>query len=182
MGRGPCMLGLAGGLLAASANVHAKVPPAYQAVAEAHGLPMRVLYAVALVESGATLSSGRRVPWPWTLNVAGRSLYFKNRAAAYVALRTALASGTRNVDVGLMQVNWRWHAERLRDPWRALDPLHNLHAGARVLKARYLSAGDWLLAAGRYHAPGTDPIRQARATRYAAKVGRELRRLEGHGR
>jgi hypothetical protein len=47
-------------------------PPAYQVAAQQAGVPPPVLYAVALQESGARLR-GRLIPWPWTLNVAGRA-------------------------------------------------------------------------------------------------------------
>jgi hypothetical protein len=81
------------------------VPWGYALVAEAHGIPGKVLYAVALTESGGKLGDGRLRPWPWTLNVRGRAERFATRLDAYRALIRYLRQGLTLVDVGLMQVN-----------------------------------------------------------------------------
>ncbi len=48
------------------------VPDGYRLVAEAHGIPSAVFYAVAMAESGKRIEPLRAVrPWPWTLNVQG---------------------------------------------------------------------------------------------------------------
>lgn len=61
-------------------------PPAYQLAAQQAGVPSPVLYAVALQESGARLR-GRLIPWPWTLNVAGRAERYATRAEACAGSR-----------------------------------------------------------------------------------------------
>jgi len=78
-------------------------PPAYQLAAQQAGVPSPVLYAVALQESGARLR-GRLIPWPWTLNVAGRAERYATRAEACAGIRRALARTPANrIDVGLGQ-------------------------------------------------------------------------------
>ncbi|WP_026596667.1 lytic transglycosylase domain-containing protein [Methylohalobius crimeensis] len=155
-----------------------KVPPAYRTVGEAMRVPPALLYAVALTESNLELPGGRMRPWPWTLNVAGRGERYGTRSAAVRALMNHLGTGKRRVDVGLMQVNWGWHAKLLKNPWRALDPWFNLAAGAKVLKREYARTSDWMEAVGRYHAGSPDtPARKRRANRYRRRVAAWLERL-----
>ena len=146
-------------------------PPGYVQVAQEYGLPPEALYAVALTESARPRASRRLRPWPWTLNVAGEPHYYATRMEAFRALKGYLAQGLRRIDVGLMQVNWRYHEARLRDPWTALDPYYNLRLGAWLLATLARERGDLNEAIGRYHAPG-DP---ARAARYREHVMRRRR-------
>ncbi|MFG9976257.1 lytic transglycosylase domain-containing protein, partial [Pseudomonas aeruginosa] len=64
-------------------------PPAYKQIALPKGVPAEVLYSVALTESKVLLR-GEYVPWPWTLNVAGKSYYYATRTAACTALLAAI--------------------------------------------------------------------------------------------
>jgi hypothetical protein len=93
---------------------------------------------VALAESGKqVLSADVFRPWPWTLNVAGQGYYFDSKQDAWQALKDWLQAGRRSIDIGLMQVNWRYHQDKLGSPWLALDPYHNLRAGAEILQDCY---------------------------------------------
>lgn len=155
------------------------IPAGYRAVAGETGVPEALLYAIALTESGTRLaSSGRCRPWPWTLNIAGEGHWYPSRAAAWRGLTEALAQGERSIDIGLMQVNWRYHQERLGTAWEALDPYHNLRVGARILRACYATRDDWWDSAGCYHAPAD----QDRATRYRARVNAHWRTIVEAGR
>ncbi len=158
-------------------SVLAAVPEGYLQVAQAQGVPATVLYAVALTESGAALASGKQQPWPWTLNVEGRPYRFPTRLEAWQALHAHLARGATRIDIGLMQVNWGYHQRALGDPWRALDPYHNLTVGASILRAQYRHAGDWRQAVGRYHAPN----HVERADRYSLHVATWYRRIAREG-
>jgi hypothetical protein len=161
-----------------AAGWSAAVPGGYRAVAAETGVPDTVLYAVALAESGVgTDADGVRRPWPWTLNVAGRAHVYPTRAAAYHALDAFFARGERSIDIGLMQVSWRFHRAKLGDAWEALDPYHNLRVGARILRACFEQRGDWWAGVGCYHAPA-DP---ERAQRYRARVAGHWRRLVSRG-
>jgi hypothetical protein len=150
------------------------VPWGYQRVAEAEGVPATLLYALALAESGTPVpSQGTTRPWPWTLNVDGAGRYYRTREAAAAALERALAGGAANVDIGLMQVSWRYHAPRLGSPAAALDPDHNLAVAARIFRACFEARGDWWAAVGCYHAPND----RTRAERYRARVRAHWERL-----
>jgi len=143
------------------------VPTGYQIVAAERGLPATMLYAVALTESGHRVAAtGMNRPWPWTLNVAGVGYHYPTRIKAWQALNRWLNQGTRSIDIGLMQVNWRYHYQRLGDPWQALDPYHNLRVGADILRDCYRTEGDWWASVGCYHAPGNPE----KADRYRRRV------------
>ncbi|WP_019590500.1 transglycosylase SLT domain-containing protein [Thioalkalivibrio sp. ALE20] len=153
----------------------ASVPHGYERVAAATGVPADVLYALAAAESGARLQSGRLRPWPWTLNVGGRPERYATADEALEALRGHLAAGKRNIDVGLMQVNWHWYEDRLESPEQALDPYTNLRIGAGILRDRHENgARGWLHAAGLYHAPNNE----RHASRHRERVAHHLERLQ----
>lgn len=148
-----------------------EVPAAYRQVAREYDVPPSLLFAIAVTESGRTTPGGRMLPWPWTLNVDGRAFYYRSREEASSALRKFLKAG-HSPDVGLMQVNWRYHGEKLGDPSQALDPWLNLRAGALILREAYEATGDWWQAVGRYHS-ATPRLAEA----YRKRVARWQRRI-----
>ncbi len=157
--------------------VHAQEipPPAYQLAAQRAGIPSTVLYAVALQESGIR-RSGRVVPWPWSLNVAGQSRRFATRAEACTGLQQAMRSipHTR-IDAGLGQINLGYQKHRFTSPCELLDPYRNLAIAADILREQHTPGEDWLQAIGRYHRPaGGEP-----AARYRHSVSRHLARVQG---
>ena len=152
-------------------------PPAYQLAAQQAGVPSPVLYAVALQESGARLR-GRLIPWPWTLNVAGRAERYATRVEACAGIRRALARTPANrIDVGLGQVNLGYHAHRYEQPCELLDPYRNLAIAAEILQEQHTPGEDWLVAIGRYHRPAGG----APAARYRRSVHQHLARVLGPG-
>lgn len=150
------------------------IPSAYQTIAAQYGVPPDFFYALACTESLTDLRTGRPRPWPWTLNIAGRAARFEQREQASAFLQRQLQAGVLSVDVGLVQVNWRYHGARLGEPWQALEPLHNLQVGAAILREQYEATGDWWAAIGRYHSPGNE----ARAARYRLAVARQVLRIQ----
>ncbi|HFX2226669.1 lytic transglycosylase domain-containing protein [Pseudomonas aeruginosa] len=158
-------------------------PPAYKQIALPKGVPAEVLYSVALTESKVLLR-GEYVPWPWTLNVAGKSYYYATRTAACTALLAAInLYGAKSVDSGLGQVNIGWNGHRFSSPCESLDPYKNLDATSDILieqrDALYASAPgrpvDWIQVAGRYHRPAGG----APAAKYRRTVSRHLSQVLG---
>ncbi|WP_296258018.1 MULTISPECIES: transglycosylase [unclassified Pseudomonas] len=149
-------------------------PPAYQLAAARAGIPASVLFAIALQESGAPLR-GQVIPWPWTLNVAGIPQRFASRDEACTALRLALTRhDAKRIDVGLGQTNLGYHPDRYASACDALDPRENLAVTAELLRNHYVDAGDWFVAAGRYHRPaGGQP-----AARYRNQFSRHWQRIQ----
>jgi len=154
-------------LLCGSFVVEAQsIPAGYQRVAIEYDLPPALLYAVALTESGqSALSEGRFRPWPWALNINGVGHYFTSRQEALQALQVALANANSSVDIGLMQVNWRYHHAALGSAREALDPYHNLRVAAAILRDCLNEHPNWMQTAGCYHAPNDSTRAQAYASR-----------------
>lgn len=149
-------------------------PPAYQLAADRAGVPATVLFAVTLQESGTTLR-GQRIPWPWTLNIAGQGRRYPTRAAACRGIREAARQhDLKRIDVGLGQTNLGHNGARYSSLCAALDPRQNLKVTATLLREHYDLTGDWALAAGRYHRPAGGEI----AARYRARFKQQLQRLQ----
>lgn len=121
-------------------------------VATRHQIDPYVLYAVALVESRKHGEQNHVTPWPWAINNAGKSFIPQSQQEAEVLLNKMLDEGRRNVDVGIMQVNLRWHGHRVAKPEHLLNPNTNLEIGARLLAEAIQSAPNNLaLGVGRYY-------------------------------
>lgn len=105
-------------------------------------IPAGLLGAIALVESGYK---------PYALNIAGRSLIAENKSEALYRVKKALAEGITNIDVGVMQINWRWHNENFDSLEKMLEPKANIDYAADLLLALRGKHGDWHTAIRRYH-------------------------------
>jgi hypothetical protein len=149
------------------------IPAGYRQVAGQARIPAELLYAVALTESGTRLTHGIH-PWPWTLNVAGRSYRYATREDACEALTQFLRThNPRRIDAGLGQLNLGWNEAHFVTPCDALEPYRNLRITAQLLQQHYQRQQNWLSAAGRYHHPaGGKP-----ALRYRRQVARQLQQI-----
>lgn len=130
------------------------------------GIPAGLLPAMARVESGKSIQ-GTVKAWPWTLNNAGNGTYHDSLPDALARLDTLLASGTRNVDLGCMQLNWRWHSSAFADASAMMDPKANTRYAAAFLRDLHQRHGTWTAAVAHYHSSDS-----ARGKAYAAKVAR----------
>lgn len=128
----------------------------------------RVLAGIALNESGL---NGRA--WPWTLNVAGRSFYFRSREDAYRAVTSLLSRQRCDFDVGIMQINWCYHRSRFASPWDALAPATNIHVAEDILNENYQKTGSVAKAVSRYHNANPVPGRA-----YLSRFLRHLNQIE----
>ena len=147
------------------------IPSTWTTVADYCGAPAKILYAVALQESGRTLA-GRFQPYPWTLNIGGRPVYYPSREAMFKGLMAALQTDTLSVDIGPMQLNWKWHYRRIGSPWLATDPVNNARLGCQLLQELHAQTGSWKRAIGRYHS-----ATPARAQHYYQGVQRQWLKL-----
>jgi soluble lytic murein transglycosylase-like protein len=127
------------------------------------GINVSTLYGIAVQESGMRWRDGSFRPWPWTLNVnkdkngvkAGARRYADRRTAER-ALTRLIRLGINNVDVGLMQVNLRWHGDKVHNGLSLLDPLTNIKVAATIIRDVNDSA-DLSRTVARYHS--FDPVR-----------------------
>ena len=161
---------LAGLVVMQSVNASAleSLPAAYHVVAKAYQVPVDILYAVALTESGRRYETSA-LPWPWALNIDGHSIYCQSKNEALLRIHQAVEQ-QKAIDIGLMQISWRWQQQRFTDAEQALIPLQNLKAGAAILREQFENTQDWWQAVGRYHDPGQDPQSLESAKHYRVKV------------
>ncbi len=171
---GVCLFLIAGLSSASVKNI--SVPTGYVKVARAYGIPPKIFFSIALVESRKSIHGTKVMPWPWTLNVEGKSYRYATRKEAWLALNS-FVKDKRIVDIGLMQVNWRWHKKKLKTTWLAFDPFHNMRVSAQILKSCYDAKKTWWVCVGRYHSPGQKAAQKERAQQYRERVARQYRRV-----
>lgn len=145
----------------------------YEKVGREFDLDPLLLYSVTLVESAVVSNDGTTVsPYPWTLRL-DRPFYEKSRKEAEEELKRVIDRGV-GVDVGLMQINTKWHGHRVENVTDLLGPETNLQVGAAILSERLkASPKDALLAIGRYHS-----FTPSRAQWYAKHVVRVWSRIK----
>ena len=163
--------------LIVSGNVFAEpeIPTMYKTVAQEQRVPAKLFYALILNESRSLTSSDDKVktlPWPWTVNHRGRAHYFETRARAYQFARSLVEKKDLSFDVGLGQINWRWHKGKFASLWSAFDPYINLTVSARYLREQYNrdECNRWELAIGCYHRPGQRTQDKQLAQNYTRRV------------
>lgn len=115
-------------------------------------IPVHLLAAIASAESGRWHQGlDMPLPWPWTINAAGKSYYLDSKAEAIATAQQLMAKGVTSMDVGCMQVNLKHHAGAFRDLNEAFDPQANVTYAAKFLRTNYDSLGDWVRATAAYH-------------------------------
>lgn len=158
---------LGAGLLAVVGTMPALAGPGTTCLTEIAGqeslrsIPSGLLAAVARAESGGSRYAEKGEPWPWTLNVGGRGMFFATKAEALAAIAAAQRDSPGvNIDVGCMQVSLRHHGTAFPSLEVALDPAANVRYAAGFLASLQEKTGSWAGAAGRYHS-GTPDLADA---------------------
>ncbi len=114
------------------------------------GVPISVLKAITLTETGRDRGGATR-PWPWTVNMEGKGLWFETEDAAKAYVEEHFTRGARSFDVGCFQINYKWHHEHFASIDAMFDPAENAIYAARFLLELQTETGDWEAAAGAYH-------------------------------
>lgn len=134
--------------------------------AGAEGVPLGVLYAVGLTETGRKGSLS-----PYALNIEGKTVFASSERQALLEFRKAKASGKKLIDLGCMQINHFYHGDEFASVAEMFDPHENVQYAARFLKQLKAQEGSWTMAVARYHAgPDNDPAQK----RYICAVIRNL--------
>jgi hypothetical protein len=122
----------------------------WKQAAKTHGVDPVLLYSVALFESGKRRGKSKVGPWPFALhfNQANISIYALSAKEARFVLANVT---TDNVDIGLGQVNYKCHKDKVQRPEDLLDPKINLMVASKILADALSSTPDPELGVGRYH-------------------------------
>ncbi len=126
-----------------------------KAVAEVEsrlGIPAQLLSAISLAESGRWNSVRRtNVSWPWTVYSEGRPYYAADKQAAIARVRSIMARGVRNIDVGCLQINLFYHPDAFESLDQAFDPLANTTYAGELLLRLQNTHRSWSRAIAFYH-------------------------------
>lgn len=129
-------------------------------------IPAHLLSAISLVESGRQAPGrGEVSAWPWAVMAEGRGRYLPSKAAAIAEVERLRARGVRNIDVGCMQINLKYHPDAFASLDEAFDPRANVAYGAAFLTALRHDQGSWSKAVAYYHS-----ATPSRHTAYRMKV------------
>lgn len=140
-------------------------------------IPSGLLEAIGIVETG----SGGKTPNPWALNIDGQPLYAEDREAAAQAVSAALdVDPTINIDIGCMQVSWRWHKTNASSPDIFLDPRANVFYAGWYLAQLKQELGSWKQAVGAYHSRRPEVMEKYRCLVYRALL--KVSRIPEHTR
>ena len=122
-----------------------QVESPYVVAARNADVPADLLIAIAGAESGYH---------PWALNIKGHQVFCQSREEAENVLAN---TPTDDVDIGLMQINWRFWGPRSGAASKSelLDPRRNLELGAAILKDSLSRGGSLWHRISNYHSGGT---------------------------
>jgi soluble lytic murein transglycosylase-like protein len=125
--------------------------------ASKYGIPLGILYAVGLTETGAGGHLHANA-----LNIEGDAVYSLSREQAIARFHAAQAADRRLIDVGCMQLNHYFHGKSFASVGEMLDPHKNVDYAARFLKELRAREGGWTLAVARYNAGKNNDSAQKR--------------------
>ncbi len=117
-------------------------------------IPKGLLLGIGKAEAIRKINN-KYIIWPWTINHAGRSLFFDNKKQMSNYIFKHLKRNDLNIDVGCMQVNIKWHKnnfKKISDMFE-IDP--NIFYAASFLKQLKNKHGSWDKAIKHYHS--SDP-------------------------
>jgi soluble lytic murein transglycosylase-like protein len=121
-----------------------------------HQVPPAVLYAVGLTETGRR---GRLSPY--ALNIDGKPVFSATLGEALLRFAQSNRAGAKLIDVGCMQINYRFHGREFSSIEDMFEPARNVDYAARYLKQLRRRETSWTLAVARYHAgPHNNPAQQ----------------------
>lgn len=138
-------------------------------VEEEFNIKKNLLHTIASVESGRFVKArNKRLPWPWTVHANGKGYYFKTKQEAVDAVKSMQANGLKNIDVGCMQINLRYHGNNFSSLEDAFEPKKNVSYSASFLKKLHKRTANWAKTAMHYH------------SKNASKGAKYKARLEKH--
>lgn len=84
--------------------------------------------------------------------MSGKSVKATSQEEAKQIIKEYLAKGITNIDIGIMQINWRWHAKEFdQNIDNMLNPSQNIIYAAELLKSLHAKHQSWQKAVRYYH-------------------------------
>ena len=120
-------------------------------VEKTFAMPEGILTAITRIEAGRVTGNGTREGWPWTINHAGKGLFFDSKDKMLAYAENQLVDGDQNMDIGCMQISHYWHSENFTDLEEMGDPFTNIAYAAAFLSDLETTHGSWDQAIRHYH-------------------------------
>jgi soluble lytic murein transglycosylase-like protein len=126
------------------------------AVEQRNQIPRGLLSAIVGVESGFN---------PTAVNIEGKSVITNNKYEAIKIINNAVNQGVTNIDIGIAQINYRWHKDNFRNIEEMINPTANIEYAAKLLSSLFKQHGTWHKAIRHYHSANPNHHKQ-----YSRKV------------
>ena len=120
-------------------------------------IPKGLLLGIGKTEAGRVSAKKELIVWPWTVNHAGKSLFFDNKKQMSNYVLKHLLKGDKNLDVGCMQVNLKWHKHNFKKVSDMFSIEPNISYAASFLLQLKNTHNTWDEAIKHYHS--SDPIK-----------------------
>ena len=116
------------------------------------GLPKYLLHTISIKESGRWMPEKKEIfAWPWTVTSGFDSKYYSNKKEAINAVKILQAKNIKNIDIGCMQINLKYHPKAFNSLEEAFEPANNITYASQFLKKLYKKNKSWKKAISYYH-------------------------------
>jgi hypothetical protein len=114
-------------------------------------IPAHLLAAISSVESGRYNNAlGLNLPWPWTVHSNGKVYYFNTKYDAINTVNKLTMQGTKNIEIGCMQINLQQHTNEIAILEEAFNPSYNIAYAAQLLEHNFEITHSWRQAIAEY--------------------------------
>ena len=117
-------------------------------------IPKGLLLGIGKAEAIRKINN-KYIIWPWTINHAGKSLFFDKKKQMTNYVFKNLKRNDFNIDVGCMQINIKWHKNNFKKISDMFEVNPNISYAASFLKQLKNKHGSWDKAIKHYHS--SDP-------------------------
>ena len=117
-------------------------------------IPKGLLLGIGKAEAIRKINN-KYIIWPWTINHAGKSLFFDSKEQMKNYVFKNLKRKDFNIDVGCMQINIKWHKNNFKKISDMFEVNPNISYAASFLKQLKNRHGSWDEAIKHYHS--SDP-------------------------
>ena len=117
-------------------------------------IPKGLLLGIGKAEASRKINN-KYIIWPWTINHAGKSLFFDDKEQMKNYVFKNLKRKDFNIDVGCMQINIKWHKNNFKKISDMFEVNPNISYAASFLKQLKNKHGSWDKAIKHYHS--SDP-------------------------
>ena len=113
-------------------------------------IPRGLLLGIGKAEAIRKINN-KSIIWPWTVNHAGKSMFFDTKKQMRNYIFKNLKRNDFNIDVGCMQINIKWHKNNFKKIADMFEVSPNISYAASFLLQLKNKHGSWDKAIKHYH-------------------------------